>query len=116
MIMIPDFLLCQMEVPADCKDVTQCRKSTQRLQQFVPERNSTEFGKRLPCPHIAQAFESVGMLHQTRLHQRCIHISNAGISKKNNNNVQERFNGTLRSIQRPRRGIKSKNSPSICRM
>ena len=61
-------------------------------------------------PSYAQAFASVYAAPNS-LHQHCTHISNAGISKKNNNNVQERFNGTLRAMQRPRRGIKSKNSP-----
>ncbi len=100
------FLLA-LEV-ADCKDGHNA-ENLLKTAAVRAGKKPTEFVSDA-LPSYAQAFESV-YAAPNAIHQHCIHISNAGISKKNNNNVQERFNGTLRSIQRPRRGIKSKNSP-----
>ena len=42
------------------------------------------------------------------------HVADACINnKKHNNNIQERFNGTIRSLLRPRHGIKKKTTPLI---
>ena len=51
---------------------------------------------------------------KTPLDKFSVHVGEAAIhNKKRNNNVQERFNGTFRSFQKPRRGIKSASSQII---
>lgn len=65
----------------------------------------------------AVAFEKL-YAPKNPLDKHSTHISDAGVGKKENrqknkynNNVQERFNSTQRACYRPRRGIKSTQSP-----
>ena len=51
---------------------------------------------------------------KTPLDKHSVHISNASLkNKKRNNNFQERYNGTFRAFQMPRRGIPNPHSPLI---
>ena len=75
---------------------------------------------KVPAEFVSDGLASYGQAHravfaaQTPLDKYSVHVDEAAIhNKKRNNNVQERFNGTFRAAQRPRRGIKSANSRLI---
>ena len=62
-------------------------------------------------PSYSEAHQAV-FAAKTPLDRHSVHISNASLkNKKRNNNFQERYNGTFRAFQRPRRGIPNPHSP-----
>ena len=75
---------------------------------------------KVPAEFVSDGLASYGQVHravfaaQAPLDKCSVHVSEAAIhNKKRSNNVQERFNGTFRAFQRPRRGIKSAGSRLI---
>ena len=75
---------------------------------------------KVPSEFVSDGLPSYQQAHQivfaarTPLDKCSVHVGEAAIrNKKRNNNVQERFNGTFRAFQRPRRGIKKPDSPLI---
>ena len=75
---------------------------------------------KVPAEFVSDGLPSYGQAHRavfaarTPLDKCSVHVGEAAIhNKKRNNNVQERFNGTFRAFQRPRRGIKSASSQII---
>ena len=75
---------------------------------------------KVPAEFVSDGLPSYGQAHRavfaakTPLDKFSVHVGEAAIhNKKRNNNVQERFNGTFRAFQRPRRGIKSASSQII---
>ena len=68
---------------------------------------------KVPAEFVRDKLVSYGQAHRavfaarTPLDKCSVHVGEAAIhNKKRNNNVQERFNGTFRAFQKPRRGIK----------
>ena len=68
---------------------------------------------KVPAEFVSDGLPSYGQAHRavfaakTPLDKFSVHVGEAAIhNKKRNNNVQERFNGTFRAFQKPRRGIK----------
>ena len=75
---------------------------------------------KVPAEFVSDGLPSYGQAHRavfaarTPLDKCSVHVGDAAIhNKKRNNNVQERFNGTFRAFQKPRRGIKSASSQII---
>ena len=75
---------------------------------------------KVPAEFVSDGLPSYRQAHRavfaakTPLDKFSVHVGEAAIhNKKRNNNVQERFNGTFRAAQRPRRGIKSAGSRLI---
>ncbi len=69
---------------------------------------------KVPSEFVSDGLASYRQAHgavfeaKTPLDKCSVHVSEAAIhNKKRNNHLQERFNGTFRAAQRPRRGIKS---------
>ena len=78
----------------------------------LPEAARDRAGK-VPVKLVSDGLPSYGQAHRavfaakTPLDKFSVHVGEAAIhNKKRNNNVQERFNGTFRAFQKPRRGIK----------
>ena len=75
---------------------------------------------KVPAGFVSDGLPSYGQARRavfaarTPLGKYNMYVDEAAIhNKKRNNNVQERFNGTFRAFQRPRRGIKSASSQII---
>ena len=75
---------------------------------------------KVPAEFVSDGLPSYGQAHQavfaarTPLDKCSVHVGEAAIrNRKRNNNAQERFNGTFRAFQRPRRGIKDAGSRLI---
>ena len=96
---------------ADRKDgfnATNLLKEAKRRSGKVPAEFTSD-----ALPSYSEAHQAV-FAAKTPRDKRSVHISDACINdKKRNNNFQERFNGTFRAFQRPRRGIPKAHSPII---
>ena len=75
---------------------------------------------KVPAEFVSDALPSYSEAHQavfaakTPRDKHSVYISNASLkNKKHNNNFQERYNGTFRAFQRPRRGIPNPHSHLI---
>ena len=106
-----DTRVCLSHEMAECKDG---HNAAELLIEAAKRADKT------PAEFLTDKLLSYGVAHKdvytanNPLDKTSTHVADVYINnKKRNNNIQERFNGTIRAFLRPRRGIKKKTTMLI---